>query len=745
MANDSELIVKITGDAKELKKAFDDAKKETEELNDGLKDMAKAAGLAFAALAAEGLLAVSAYREQEEATNDLIATLQQQGIYTQELFDSYVKVAEGLKLKTGADAEGIIKGQAHLQSMIGQIEISQELSAAVVDLAAKKKMDLVSAFELVGRAANGNMASLNKLGVTVTDQGNRAANLVEIQKGLADAFGGSAAAAAQGLGVWNLAKQAFMDIQQGIGERLAPAFIAAGQAVNSFFRTIADNKALLDLIVAAGTAAAVVTGLAAATGLAGTALIALRAALIAANVQISATAVLTRALVGATGIGLLVLVVTEIYLNWSTVWPRVYATFYAFAESVYQLGKGLGEFLIGVVTLNPQKMMSGFLEMEKFVSVGMKAFNDVVDKFEAERKAKEEKAEKEREAKNRRDAEAREAELRRREALEIAIEDSKNAVLLAKAEKYNDDVIKLAEEETQILTQLADDSNKEQFVLLEERLAQVREARVQALQRQAAEEETFQKQILDKNKEFNALSKADQEAFIEEHGAALRQMIDTETELRQTELAQELRRQIEDNNLKLEEQRKFGLAHAEINRQLRSEEMKGAKKLSGELVALQKSGNETLKGIGKAAALTQIAIKTAEGAAAARAGAIAWFGPVLGPPIGIAAAAAVIAYGAEQMANVTRAAEGGLLTGGVPGRDSIPVLGMPGELVVPTKNFEEVINAVAAQRIASQQPQAEPPAEGFAHIVLELKNDLMDFLEAKLVERRGLGISIQGA
>ena len=51
---------------------------------------------------------------------------------------------------------------------------------------------------------------------------------------------------------------------------------------------------------------------------------------------------------------------------------------------------------------------------------------------------------------------------------------------------------------------------------------------------------------------------------------------------------------------------------------------------------------------------------------------------------------------------VTAAADGGLITGGRAGRDSVPALLTPGELVVPQRNFADVVNAVAAQQNRSE-------------------------------------------
>lgn len=80
------------------------------------------------------------------------------------------------------------------------------------------------------------------------------------------------------------------------------------------------------------------------------------------------------------------------------------------------------------------------------------------------------------------------------------------------------------------------------------------------------------------------------------------------------------------------------------------------------------------------------------------------------------------------------------MTGGIPGRDSIPTLTMPGELVVPTKNFEEVVNSVAAARSGAPVVGSDG---ALAHVVLELRDNLIDFIEAKLIERQSLGIALR--
>ncbi|MCO4787427.1 MAG: hypothetical protein KC467_16115, partial [Marinomonas atlantica] len=83
-------------------------------------------------------------------------------------------------------------------------------------------------------------------------------------------------------------------------------------------------------------------------------------------------------------------------------------------------------------------------------------------------------------------------------------------------------------------------------------------------------------------------------------------------------------------------------------------------------VGMADSENSKLAAIGKVAAVYNIGLKTAEGALAAFAGA-QMLGPIVGPPVGVALSGAVIAYGAEQIANVNNQS---YHTGGIAGLPS---------------------------------------------------------------------------
>lgn len=106
---------------------------------------------------------------------------------------------------------------------------------------------------------------------------------------------------------------------------------------------------------------------------------------------------------------------------------------------------------------------------------------------------------------------------------------------------------------------------------------------------------------------------------------------------------------------------------------------------------LQSVGSREAFEVGKAAAVAQAALNVPTAASNAYTVG-AKFG---GPPTGAAFAAVATAV---QLANVSRIAsqkpvgfaEGGLVEGGIPGRDSVPALLTPGEVVVPEKNFKDL-------------------------------------------------------
>lgn len=96
----------------------------------------------------------------------------------------------------------------------------------------------------------------------------------------------------------------------------------------------------------------------------------------------------------------------------------------------------------------------------------------------------------------------------------------------------------------------------------------------------------------------------------------------------------------------------------------------------------------------------------------------------------------------------TAMAEGGLVSGGIRGVDSVPILGQQGELMSPAQNFEEVIGSVRAKREAEKLvgDREEYATEDFFEddkpdILVGIKEEFVEYIELEIVRRRGIGIS----
>lgn len=645
---DNELLIKISADAKNVQKAFDDVRTKTADLEDQLGTIAKISAVGFAALTAEVGFSVKAFVEAESATNALTQALINQGIYTEELAGTYKNYAVEVQNATGIDDDAITSAQAVAQSYLGQTEITLELTQAIADLAAAKRIDLNSAAIIVSKSIGTSTNALSREGLELDKNlsaSQRYAAVLDFLKGRYD--GQAAAANKSELGLKAL-QTAFGNLQEGIGARFAPVVEYAANVLKNLFNTISNSPQLQNFVVAATAAGLVVTGLGVAIPALAGGFLVLKAALISAGVAAGSVSIAIAAATGA--IGLLVFAGVELALNWDAVWARITQVVAASIVAMTTAMNGFKEVLAGVFTFDVARINSG---MEQVKAAFEKGFDDALKELPPKAQATEDEL----------------ANIR------------KNAIAQRQAD------------------------------LLEEK----------------EWEELERADALTRNMDFEQKRTSDiQASLLTEKEARLKVNNDI------------MQEQVAANNKRLTEQMRYGAAYAAINAAINSAEVQGFKQGTDNLVALQNSKNATLKSIGKAAAVSSIAINTAQAAMNIFTG----FSkiPFIGYALGVAGAAAAIAYGAEQIGNVTAAADGGILTGGTPGRDSIPVLGMPGELVVPTKNYEEVVTSVADRRNAEGASMG-----GFAQVEIILNDNLMDFIETRLVERRNLSISLQGA
>ena len=727
--DDKELVIKISGDLKDYKSALNMAEEETEGLSDALGSIAKVSGIAFAALTAEIFLSVRALNVEADALEKVNNALQNQGIYSDELAASYRRTAEAIEKKTGVDADAISSSQATIQGLIGQTQITDGLTRAVVDFSKAQKIDLEGAFNIVGKAIQGNVGALGRYGISIEDNLSKNERLQRITEVLGQKFGGAAEKSANAAGSLDKFTAQIGNAQKEIGRRFQPAFDKALDTITGFIEVFNENKAVADFTVACIAAGVAVSGVALVASVAGIGFLKLKAAMLAAQIATGAMTVATRALVGATGLGLLVIILAEIYLNWSTIWPRMQVIYQAFVNNIIDIAKGLGKILYAVFVPSAsslQDIQDGAKQVAEALKKGYGEATQSLEQYGPNPAAAQDETKK-----GLADAAAqkeRDADRRRRETRQAELELSR-----LQEEKASLETIDLKKQEIEILKALEDDKNAFMRSSLEQRLAETKAREAEQLAVDQERRAVLNEELLANNEAFQQLTEEQQRDFLARNQQQIEQGILTSKTVKQEAVKQELEIQKAANNQYLLEQQKFGTGYATINKAMHSSVYQGTKTAFGELAELQQSSNNTLKSIGKAAAIANIAIKTAESAMNVYAGFSTI--PIVGPALGIAAAGAVIAFGAERISQVNAAADGALVQGGVRGKDSVPFMLEPGELVVPKRNFEEVVGSTAAQRAGQSLGGGQSNGE----IIGAIDN----LTEAVLSMPRG-GVTVQG-
>lgn len=696
MPDNNELVIKISGDVGDYKAALQLAGEQTKELSEGLEKVAKYAAVAFAALSVEVYESVAAFHEHVTATNELTNALENQGLPAAELSKKYREIAEAISQKTGIDADQITSAQASGQALLGEIEITDKLTKAVVNFAAAKKIGMNEAFTLVAKSVSSEINILQRYGISLDGAITSTEKLERITTALSTRYDGAAEQAANAAGSTAKLKVAFDEMQKAIGERLAPAFDAIVKSLTTFFNYVTQHAEVANFaadVIFAGTA---VTGLTIALTLGAQAYLTLRTAAIAAGLATEATTVAIRVAAGATGIGLLIVVASEVYQHWGVIWPAAQKIFETFTHNIAQSALAVGKILLGTFTLDPGLVKQGIDQTlalykeagEKIKSQGGAGGEQYGPTAEdAKRLAAKKKA-----------ADEEKAIIAEYDEIKLAKRQAQNELLALEDARASKDTIEMKKQEIQLLTEAENKKNAALLDALNKRLQMVRRLEEDQAVVEKQRNTELSDDLLARNRAYQSMSLDQRKVFLEKNEASLKDGLLTEHDAKEAAAKQELDLDKKNYNTFLIEQQKYGTAMATINRLMHSQIYEGTKSAFADMAEFQKSSNSILKAIGKEAAVANIIIKTAETAM----NLLESFStiPYVGWALGIAAASAATAYGAEQVATVQSAAHGGLLEGGIPGVDSIPVLAMAGEVVAPRQNFEEVVGSVAASRAA---------------------------------------------
>jgi hypothetical protein len=224
----------------------------------------------------------------------------------------------------------------------------------------------------------------------------------------------------------------------------------------------------------------------------------------------------------------------------------------------------------------------------------------------------------------------------------------------------------------------------------------------------------------------------------------------TKKELEDQDTIKKVKKRMKDRNdeIKFEQKHNVKLvgmmkAYYKTMKFLDNSRLKEAGQFASQFNAMASSSNKELREIAKVGANVQIVADTAVAARSAMTGAVSFFGIPYGPIIGAVLAAAQIAFGVEQIhrLNSQKLADGGIVSGGIKGIDSVPAMLMPGELVIPQKDANDALNSIGASR-----DEEVFGNDSTTQIIIGFDGEeASQVLTARQIENQALGISREEA
>ena len=720
MATES-LTIKVNGDTKNFQKALKGTEAATAKLQADLSKIATIATTAFAGLGATITGLISTYRVQEQAEIKLATVLRSTakaaGLNKEEL----LSMASGLQKVTTFGDEVIIGAQSLLLTFtkIGK-DVFPAATETILNMSQAMGQDLKSSTIMLGKALNDPVAGISALarvGVNLSEEQKKLIKSFSDVNDVASAqkvilgelevqFGGQARAAAEGTGRFEQLKNTLGDVAEQIGKHLVPPLAAMAKLLNEAFGTaLKDKNETLGKTVAKTLLFATnLTALTAVTALTTKGFIALRTAILTAA---GATKIFNKAL-KASVVGILLSLgaaaitefMTDLEGNIKKAGNLFSSLTNALKVTFIQIGLLLKEGLMEVVTgiANYTIGATGTAEknFDKFVEIAKDKFGKVKEEWE----------------------------------------------------KVGLGIVETQKKTNRIIVEMGEAQTMTEQEMMTERFLQQMELR-REFQEQLYEimgEEFAQKLAITQEWDelFSEYDTEQREKLLTE----LSKFQLTKKELEDADLKERLKAKIKEKNdeLKYEHQHKLKLvgaqkAYYKTMKFLDSNRLKEAGKFASDFNAMATSSNKELRAIAKVAANVQIVANTAAGASSAMSKSMTFFGPIAGPVIGAALAAAQIAFGVEQLhkLNAQKLADGGIVSGGISGIDSVPAMLMPGELVIPKRNAEDALNAIGATRDEEIFDMGEG---GATEIIIGFDGEeASQVLTAQQIENQALGIS----
>ena len=409
----SNLIIKISGDSKQLASEYKKVAKQTEDLERQIGAATKASAAAFVGFAgAIGLAANEAAKLETIGVQFEVLTgsAEQAKKTVEELTDFAAKTPFQFDqvAKAGQQLLGFGFQADELTLKLQQIgDVSAAVGTPVNDLtlifgqvAAAGKLTGERLLQLQERAIPIGPALAKTMGVaeeSIKDLVSKGeVDFATFEKAFASlsekggvAFEGMAKRSETLEGVISTLKDNFSLLAADIGKAFLPVLKQVATAMTSFIQFIRDNPVIASLGAKVLALGAGLSGLVTVLGVAGLAFLKIRAAMIAAQVSAKGLSFAVKGLVGATGIGLLIIVASEIFTRWDQIWPAMEDTFEGFANTVIkwlnvvkraftafgkflgEIGSGIGSILKGAFTFDFESIKAGLEKVKATLKDGV--------------------------------------------------------------------------------------------------------------------------------------------------------------------------------------------------------------------------------------------------------------------------------------------------------------------------------------------------------------------------------------
>ena len=201
MAGSRTLKLSILGDVDNLNKSLKTAGKDVETFGDKMGKVGKMVGAAFVAAAAAagayaikiGVEGVKAAIADEKAQTQLALALENATGATQAQIKATEQSILQMSLATGVADDELRPALGRLVRSTGDITKAQDLLSTALDISTATGKPLETVANALGKAYDGNTASLGKLGIGLSAAELRTMNFTQVQSKLSDLFGGAAA------------------------------------------------------------------------------------------------------------------------------------------------------------------------------------------------------------------------------------------------------------------------------------------------------------------------------------------------------------------------------------------------------------------------------------------------------------------------------------------------------------------------------------------------------------------------